>query len=205
MTTPGPARGRWAIAALVAANVAPLVGVLFLGWTIASVMLLAWAENVVVGLWNVVRLITVRAGLLVPFFMLHYGIFMVGHGAFVLFLFVFSPFSGGIADLAALRSMLLGLVLPVLLLVVSHGVSFFTHFLPRERHDTTPADVMMAPYPRIIALHLTIIFAGFTVVLLGAPAFALVLLVLLKIVIDVALHRREHREKRLSSPPGLAA
>ena len=41
------------LAALVIANAIPLVGVLFLGWTVFPLVLLYWLENVVVGGFNV--------------------------------------------------------------------------------------------------------------------------------------------------------
>lgn len=40
---------------LVAANLAPLYGVLFLGWEVFPLLVLFWAENVVVGVLNAGR------------------------------------------------------------------------------------------------------------------------------------------------------
>ncbi len=51
---------------------------------------------------------------------------------------------------------------------------------------------MMAPYGRIILMHLTILFGGWLILALGAPILALVLLIVLKIVSDVRAHDKEH-------------
>src|SRR2546421_13103983 len=42
---------------LLVANALPLVGVLFLGWTVFPLVLLYWLENVVVGGFNVAKLL----------------------------------------------------------------------------------------------------------------------------------------------------
>jgi hypothetical protein len=44
--------------ALVAANALPLFGVLFLGWDTFSIIIIYWAENVVIGAVNVLKMIT---------------------------------------------------------------------------------------------------------------------------------------------------
>jgi hypothetical protein len=43
--------------ALIAANALPLLGVLFLGWDTFSIILIYWAENVVIGAVNVLKMI----------------------------------------------------------------------------------------------------------------------------------------------------
>lgn len=81
---------------LVAANVLPLIGVLFWGWDVFPLLALFWMENVVIGLFFILRMIcadprdpALWAGKLfmVPFFCLHYGMFTAVHGVFVFSLF----------------------------------------------------------------------------------------------------------------------
>ena len=55
---------------------------------------------------------------------------------------------------------------------------------------------MMAPYGRIILMHVTIIFGGWLILALGAPILALVLLIGLKIVSDARAHHKEHAALR---------
>ena len=51
---------------------------------------------------------------------------------------------------------------------------------------------MMAPYGRIILMHVTIIFGAWLILALGAPILALVLLIVLKIFSDARAHHKEH-------------
>lgn len=68
------------------------------------------------------------------------------------------------------------------------------HYCPGgEYRGETVQSLMMAPYQRIVILHVAIIAGGFGVAALGSPLPLLVLLVSLKLVLDVWLHRREHR------------
>jgi hypothetical protein len=125
------------------------------------------------------------------FFCMHYGIFWVVHGMFVL---SFPVFAGGVGGVGGLVGTLGTIGLAVTGLVLSHGVSFLTNYVGREEYRHTSAgERMSAPYGRVVALHLTIIFGAFLVGSLGSPLPALVLLIVLKTGIDLAAHRREHR------------
>jgi hypothetical protein len=50
--------------ALVIANAIPLLGVLFFGWSLLTILVLFWLENGIVGLWNVPRIILARQSLI---------------------------------------------------------------------------------------------------------------------------------------------
>lgn len=102
---------RTSVVALVAANAIPIVGVLFLGWSLMTILVLYWIENGIVGLWNLPKIALARGTgladgptraapplgpaaeplgcqkvMLLPFFAVHYGIFWLGHGFFLSFL-----------------------------------------------------------------------------------------------------------------------
>jgi hypothetical protein len=92
-------------------------------------------------------------------------------------------------------------LLAVVALAISHGVSYWFNYLGRgEYRRTSPAAQMFAPYGRLVVLHITIILGGMAIALTGAPAAALGILVVLKIVMDVGFHLAEHRKRSL--PPG---
>ena len=82
------------VVALVLANVAPLIGVFLLGWNAAAILLLYWAENLVIGFFSILKIVLAKANppvshlqklIAVPFFCLHFGGFCGLHGAFLLF------------------------------------------------------------------------------------------------------------------------
>ena len=50
---------------LLAANAVPIVGVLFLGWSLLTILVLFWLENGIVGFWNILK-INLARGTTVP-------------------------------------------------------------------------------------------------------------------------------------------
>ena len=76
---------------------------------------------------------------------------------------------------------------------ISHGVSFYTNFIgQREYEGASVSGLMTAPYNRVMVMHLTLILGGWVILLIGMPAGALVLLLVLKTAVDLRAHRGEH-------------
>ena len=184
--------------ALIVANLVPLVGVLFFDWSLFTIMFCFWLESAVIGFYNILKLVLVAnilSIIMVPFFVVHYGAFMSGHLVFIFALF--SPdemsFSGLLPPPDLLISHIINVWPAFLGVCLSHGISFFYNFIgKKEFRRSTPEKQMMAPYGRIILMHLTIIFGGWLILALGAPLLALVLLIGLKIVSDARAHHKEH-------------
>lgn len=187
------------VLALIGANLVPLVGAVFFGWSLAEILLLFWLESAVIGLFTVVKLVMTGGGkafFQVPFFLMHFGIFMFVHLLFLLILFVGPELLGrGVAGLLPFfRNVALGAVT----LLASHAISFWINFVngPERRGD--PDKIFVAPYPRVVAMHLTIILGSFLVAAFDDPRGALAILVGVKIVVDVASHSWER--SRLAPP-----
>jgi hypothetical protein len=188
-----------ALPALIAVNLLPLSGVLFFNWSVYEVLLLYWSENIIIGIFNLARFWTLlrrqrdySALLIGPFFCFHYGGFAFGH--YVFLRAFFGPESDMGGDLSAMFTA------SFLALLVSHGISHVVNFLGKGEYEhTTTKDLMIAPYARVVVLHLTVLFGGFGVLALGEPWYALAILVLVKLGIDIVAHQREHR--RLADPP----
>ncbi len=196
--------GSASVLSLLLANLVPLVGVLAFGWDLGAIMLLFWAESGIIGFYALLRLGYVAgwsAVFLGPFFLVHFGGFMVGHLLFIYTLFIQGMnadgtiAAGGDAGLMESLSTVFGPLYPALLaLFLSHGISFFTNFLRRREYaGRDPAEQMKEPYKRIVVMHVSIIFGGWFILTLGAPVWALLLLVGLKTGVDVVAHRKEHR------------
>src|SRR3954466_4686831 len=204
-----------AVAALIVANAIPLFGVLFLGWNVWTILTIYWLENGVVGIFNILKM-SKAAGpepagssavryngrpiiggaaakaALIPFFVVHYGIFWVVHGIFILTLPQFQAFgdeTAGIAnDPVAVAFVLVGLA-------ISHGISYRLNYIGRGEYlRTSVARQMSAPYGRLMVLHLTIILGGMAIAMTGASSAAVLVLVLLKTALDLGLHLAEHRD-----------
>ena len=230
---------QWSIWVLVAANLLPLFGVMFLGWSTFDVVFLYWMENVVIGIINVLKMITCRPSLdaikekyadrfagipeeqqaqldkltengslvsigtkifMVPFFSFHYGFFCFVHLIFITLMLGGGGMMGGDPfDRMSNISVTLGMALSVIALFVSHLVSYFTNFLGKGEYKRTAAPILMfQPYARIVVLHIAIVFSGFFTLMLGQPIWLLILLVIGKIMLDLTMHKREH--KKLASP-----
>ena len=190
---------------LLAANLVPVAGVLLWDWSVFALLVLFWMENVLLGLFFVLRMLcadpldpALWGGklLLVPFFCVHYGMFTAIHG-----LFVFALFGGkgyGSPGLQVLEPAVraasdLGLWLPLAVLFASHGFSFLWNYLYRGEFRRAQLTRLMAqPYGRVAVLHLTIIFGGMGAMALGSPMWALLVLLALKIGLDWKAHLKEH-------------
>jgi len=204
-TTPYCCSVTPSLVALVVANALPILGVLFLGWTVFPLVLLYWLENVVVGGFNVAKLLMAQPRepaywlgklFLIPFFVVHFGGFTYVHGVLVVAFFGpkgMQPFDLLTAVPAAIRANQLGW--GVLSLVVSHGLSFYWNYLKNGEYQRASLNALMGqPYGRVIVLHLTVLFGGWVVMALGSPLFALVLLVGLKTAADWRAHQAERRK-----------
>lgn len=186
---------------LLAANLVPLGGVLALRWSLGEILLLYWLESAVIGLFTVLKMASKTqwsALFFVPFFCVHYGVFMAVHLVFLVTLFLGGPFATGATDVqGTLRHVAFG----ALALVASHGASFAMNWMLRgERERTEMGAIMFAPYPRIVVMQVTIIVGAMLAVLLGSPVWALVLLLGLKTAVDVRAHLAERRKAAPSAP-----
>ena len=219
-----------AIGLLVAANLVPLAGVLYFGWDLVTLVALYWLENGVVGVFAIGRILTADAvdpnptpmtingrpvspgrlrspvlarALLTPFFCIHYGMFWLVHGVFVWF--ALPQMFAGSGRPVVFPDLPVVLVAGVALFA-SHAASFAFNWMAGGEHlASTPAREMQAPYARVIILHVTIVLGAFAVSFLGAPIWALVVMVVTKTFIDLAAHLGERRRLALRmTGPGMA-
>jgi Family of unknown function (DUF6498) len=222
---------KTSILALIATNLVPLFGVLFLSWDTFEIVGLYWIENVIIGAINVLKIATCfpnpsqldatkfdtqdavrrfsKRGrgarrqqhasklFFVPFFTLHYGIFCLAHGIFVLSFFEVESTGNGLLggprtfwQMMSERQLWWG----VIALAASHLYSYAVNYLGRGefRRTTVPA-LMIQPYARVVVLHLAIIFGAIVAGALGSTAGVLVILIVGKTAIDLALHLAERR------------
>ncbi|WP_076263756.1 DUF6498-containing protein [Intrasporangium flavum] len=215
---PTPVARALSASILVGANLLPVWAVLDGRLGMGDVLLVYWFENVVVWFTTTVKLLTstrrrdpsgahpVRGPELrrlegwlaarswvsgdpayaLSFAML-FGLFTLVHGAFTAVLVGMVGLDGGLLDWVATAGVIL------LSHILSVGLNWFGR---RERASANPAWVMVAPYPRMVALHVTVLGGFF---LLGGvdgrtarEVAAVVLLMALKTLLDLVLHVVEH-------------
>jgi len=204
--------------ALIVANLLPIAGVLFLDWDVGSIVVLYWAENLIVGGYTLLRILIVgrlHSLFFMLFFSVHYGGFCAVHGMFVLELTQFAGaavtepthwpgplvFVEMFIDLSrrVLAAAPEQFLWACLALLISHGVSFMLLFIGQQEYrNYTTSQLMHAPYRRVAILHIAIITGGFLVRQLDSPIGLLLALVVLKTVMDIMLHNRSHAGAALS-------
>jgi hypothetical protein len=146
------------------------------------------------------------------FFAVHYGLFTNVHGVFVFVLFA-PEMRGTILHGSGLwegifletfhlawQGVAGGFATPVAAIFLSHGFSFAYNFLYLGEHRRVGLpQLMVAPYGRVIVMHVAILFGAWAVLLLSSPAILVALLVLLKTGLDIAFHTLE-RQKGAIAP-----
>src|SRR4030095_74478 len=193
---------------LVLVNLVPLAGLLFFSWSTSEILLLYWSESAVIGLFTIIKMLYVKDApamklIYIPFFVVHFGGFMLGHLLFILVIvslpegFHSNTYVNGTyytqdgvvsgEQISQFVSFPLGWLFNFALLFLSHGYSFYSNFIKEKESEKASVTMLFwAPYPRIVVMHITII-AG---VFLNAPG---VVLVLLKTGVDLASHLLERK------------
>lgn len=192
---PNPTRWLPLLLVLVTALV-PLAGTLFLGWSVREVLLLYWIENLVIGLWQIVKMARapltssnrsfvgalVARGFLLVFFTVHYGGFCAGHGIFILILSSGERFPGNPFDSISLFSLAPGALLAIGTMFVTHGMATLRDI--RARPNADASDFMVEPYKNIVVVHVGIVLGGIVAMATGNPVPVLVLIIIGKLILD---------------------
>lgn len=188
-----------------AVDFVPVFMVLFFGWRAEALVLLYWSENVVIGVAAAIRIIwsslyLKTAGIflalfLVPFFCLHYGMFCFGHGVFV-FSFANNP-ELGMGNTAPslfklfqmvelVRVAIPGMTIVLALITVYQAIAIARDYGSWDnQHRRLPFEEMLAPYGRIVTLHIAIIGAGVLLIALGNPMSGVLVLILIRMVVSI--------------------
>lgn len=215
--------------ALVAANLVPLAGVVFIGWDASIIILLYWTENLIIGFYNSLKIVFVQVSdppvahffkiFPIFFFWLHFGGFCGMHGLFIIVFFKIGTgtqsifpselWPGPLAFVHLLVNTIAhlwlhhpkGMVWPVLCLFASHGISFVQNYLgQKEYQHLTIRKLMTQPYTRIFIMHITVIAGGWIIMLLESPMIMVTLFVLGKIALDFYFHTRQHNPVTNDTP-----
>ena len=185
--------GKLSTIALVIANIIPIFGLLYGGYTIEIILGIYWFESAVVAFYTIARIfysgrsygvITPIVLVAVIYFMIHFGLFMTVH------LFVIgTPL---IAKTFAIAK------ISILAIFLSHGLSFLVNFVGKQEYkNISIKEIMTLPYKRIFVMQFIIVSGGLIIgglsLVLGTEVGAAVAIVLIKIFIDLVYHKKEHK------------
>lgn len=198
-------RSRLPVVFLVLANLLPLAGVIWFGWSVFLVMLLFWLENIIVGLLNIPRIVFAmgdeeqtrelgRRVFTAIFFTIHYGLFTLVHGMFVFSLFADNEHEDMTASLVLQIIDTEQLYWAIAGLFLSHLVSLvMNYFIAGEYRSAKVKQMMKHPYDRIVVLHVGLLLGGILIEELALPLAGLLVLLVLKIIFDVRVHLKAHK------------
>lgn len=188
------ARRPAAVAGILIGALIPVFGVVFLGWDAAQILILYWVENVVLGVLTLPRLIVATRGgfgglFLAGFFVVHYGLFCMGHLVFALLIVGdLSDGNGGwfaaLPDIVSRPGFLWGALGVAGLNLVGQVRDWW---LPGLWRTADPTAEMTKPYGRIVVLHLTVLLGAGVVLGFHGPAGAILVLCLMKAGLELGL------------------
>jgi len=205
--------------ALIAANLIPLIGVVFYAWDATLVLALFWIENLIIGAFNLIKMLakvalTKKVGdlFLCGFFVLHYGLFCSVHGTILWEILELGKvdssvhFSGDSNGFLAIftegATVFLNFIdmygsvilIGIAALVLSHFVSFIENFILKGNIYKEKVNSLMGkPYFRIVILHVGLILGALLLQTLGSPVWLLIVIVVFKIVVDFGQHSRRNK------------
>jgi Family of unknown function (DUF6498) len=193
-------------------NLIPVVGVVFLGWTLQSVLYLYLFESMIIGFYSALHLWFVPLArnstyapnsvsvfkasfgrlLYITFFCVMFGILIVANATF---LHLFFPLYT--ADLTA--------ILPgIISMFISHGISYNSNFLNKKEYQyMTVRELFARPFKRVFFPHILFFLALLPFSAAFGSGGPVVLFILLRTLIDMKVHFWEHGSIWLMEVPGL--
>jgi hypothetical protein len=178
-------------------NIVPVVGLFFYGWRIFDVLFFFWIEIVIIGFFNIIKILSSRKDEKLPFRYNQVGnhlltsqlqvkvasvlIFVAWYGMYLgFFLLILNKVSGRFFD----SSLLVFALSPL----ISHSISFFLNYiLKKEFINTSPWEQIFKPFwrtiPIVTILALFSIFGQFV---------TLLVFLFIKTVGDYHVHTNEH-------------
>lgn len=186
------------LASLILLNLVPVYGVFHWDWKSFDLIFLYWLENLIIGVFALLKLVVYPyqnllqiAGRIFPsiLFTVHYGIFCLAHGCFIIFFFAPDErYRTQLGDIINLTTVIvnqhqLGWALLALAgyQLIDWLRDLTTHWPSEEKVE----NIMSAPYKRIMVLHFAIIGGGFFIAGNNDPIGGLLLLIALKIANDI--------------------
>ncbi|MEO1553250.1 MAG: DUF6498-containing protein [Pseudomonadota bacterium] len=191
---------------ILAVDLFPIWAVLTMGWGAAPLVFLYWLENLIIGAVALARMIATSVkehpiGLigmifLGPFFIVHYGMFCFVHGIFIIGFANMNggndpgfPSSAGLIETAMQSGA--NMTTFIVVIIALQIYLFIQDFIFRGEYRRTSVDKeMMAPYGRIVVLHVGIFAGAFAMAAIGEPLWGILGLIGLRALWGVFLSVR---------------
>lgn len=192
------------VISLILANLWPIFGVLFLDWEIYPIIVLFMMENFIIAIFTIMKIASLPVGkpikwlqkiILIPYFCLSYGFFMLGQGLAVFIIFSgYFQYSRDFPSISLIYQSLeqYQILWALLALAISHGISFIINYVNKKEYRKNTLDTLIwEPYERVGIMVVVIFTGGFIAKELGS-IIALIVLILIKIYMDIIAHLKHH-------------
>lgn len=209
------------IAVLIAANMLPIFGVLFLKWDVFFIVVLYWMENLVIGFYNILMIILAASPktknnpvkiLDMLIFIIHYGAYTGVQGFFILSVekgingieaasLMGSAWPAFLAPIQSIYNVDLYLwkIIPfqikltVLALLISHGASFIQHYLiAREYKKATSLNLMFRPYSMVLMMQMVVLFGFFLFTASSMASYSPAALAIVLVLVKMIIDGLKH-------------
>ena len=196
---------------LIAGNLVLLAFALTLHWSLFDMLVCFWTENVVIGIYTMVKILFAQksADFDVPtrlrkitamlLFALHYFAFCLLF--FTVIVYVFNPMEWyETAGFHVAFTIDWYVIIPaVIVALVQHGASFKLNFLDKKEFNImTISDLAKSPYKRVLLVLMAVLCVGLLMrFMLAISVVAMVLFYLIKTIIDARRHVHEHNQEEL--------
>ncbi len=205
-------------AALLIANLIPLLGVIFYDWSIGNIVISYWTEIIVIGYFTVQRMKMSKMSEQPDLKLLKFlekvksikqdddtsaadcktkesliKLFIYNYGLFALTigfftLIIFSP-------LMDMKINYLGVLIGAVSFFISHLISHKTNFIEAKEYERVSTQQLIVQPLRLLGVLMFAFTMGvFPLAIFGTPFFVLILFILFKIILDIKRHTKEHQE-----------
>lgn len=199
---------------LILLNAVPVYGVIEWGWKSFDLIFLYWFENLVIGVFMILRILMRRYAhpveltfplFFAPFFTVHFGMFCYVHGMFIIGLFG----KGLTGELAGLNipEIIIPLIeshhlfWPIMALVAYQLIDWIRDTSERGFGSDSIKELTTAPYRRITVLHIAILASGFALGALNEPLTGLLLLIAFKTAMDIYHWNKDEKAASKNEQP----
>ena len=180
---------------IIAINMIPLLGVIFLGWRGGMIASLYALETLFIGVLNVLKMLMTQEAadknkspvwvqklIFIPFFIIHYGIFTLAQGSVII----------GISLTVEKENLRKPYFLHVFAfsLVCNFAWLFWRDFIKTKTYLKTPLqELMFEPYSRVMLQQAVAIFGLFMLMVLKWYIGMAVLLITLKTILELSKNK----------------
>jgi len=185
-------RYLYSSAALILANIVLLFGVSALGWSLSSVLIAYWTEAVIVGVFNIGKMLlstgdrVLKAGSrfwTIVLFVFHYSLYLAVYIMLIFFFFfLFLPEVHPLDHFGPVP-------VAAAAFALSHGFSLWLNY-SKEREFARVQSLTFQPYIRLFVVH-SAVLAGAVIIVLSDKQSLLPILVLGKTILDMLFHMME--------------